>query len=439
MKYLNVFKIFAFVILIFLHFSCSAGIENIAESESNIKIDKLEIHSEKEVNYLIYMAADNNLERFGIKNIKSLQEIGSSKNVNIIVLFDRSPGYDKSEDNRTGTDLFYITKNPKNTNDDIVFEYDELDMTAPKTLYDFLMLVNKYFPAKNTILNVWSHGRGVYPDGIILQKSNESCCARGLIEDYTTGYGAAKTMSIYDFAECLRSYETNSEKTIDVIQFDCCDMLMLEVCYELKNITKYVVGSECEIPAIGCDYKNIANYLYNCTNFNAFEFSNFLVENFYNYYCKLKYDFSYAALKTEKFEDFINYFNLFCEELLENIRVDFSIFNDVRNLLLTTDSAYSEFIDFWEFLNSEVFSSYSFVNNLKDEFNELILNYKFSENLKNNFGGIGLNFPHTEDEFQYYLFSSYDLNESKILSFYNNTKWKDFLRSFLDAIRTNNN
>jgi len=117
MKYLNVFKIVPFFI-IFEFISCNHDIN------SNNKV--LKIHEEKEVNYLIYMAADNNLERFGIKNIKSLQEIGSSSSSNIIVLFDRSPGYDKSEDNRKGTDLFYITKAPNKMNDDIIFEYDEL-------------------------------------------------------------------------------------------------------------------------------------------------------------------------------------------------------------------------------------------------------------------------------------------------------------------------
>ena len=48
----------------------------------------LDLNSITEWNFLIYMAADNNLERYAIKNIESLQKIGSSQNVNIFGLMD---------------------------------------------------------------------------------------------------------------------------------------------------------------------------------------------------------------------------------------------------------------------------------------------------------------------------------------------------------------
>lgn len=251
-------KKFLYIIFtLFSFFSCSI----------NLKTQNYElvVHESVNINYLIYMAADNNLERFAIRNIKSLQEIGSSKNTNIIVLFDRSPGYDKTEDNRIGTDLFFITKNPKKMNDDIIFEFDELDMTDSKNLYNFLKLINEYYPSEHIILNIWSHGRGLYPDGII---------QRSIIEDYTTGYGALNTMQIYDMALCIKEFEEKTGKYIDIIQFDACDMQMLEIAYQLKDLTEYVVGSETPIPGNGSNYKEIAEYL-NQNEFNIDDFSFF--------------------------------------------------------------------------------------------------------------------------------------------------------------------
>ena len=78
-------------------------------------------------NYLVYMAADNNLERFAIQNIMDMKEVGSTEDVNILVLLDRSPGYDKTNGDWTDTRLLYITKEGS-LNDDIVKEYGELEI-----------------------------------------------------------------------------------------------------------------------------------------------------------------------------------------------------------------------------------------------------------------------------------------------------------------------
>ena len=70
------------------------------------------------------MAGDNNLERFGIQNIKALQEVGAFAKCNILVLFDRSSGYDRTEGNWENTKLLLISKNPKTMNDDCIsFEF----------------------------------------------------------------------------------------------------------------------------------------------------------------------------------------------------------------------------------------------------------------------------------------------------------------------------
>ena len=373
----------------------------------------LYVHDKKILNYLIYMAADNNLERFAIKNIKALQKIGSSKNVNILVLFDRSPGYDKSEDNRTGSDLFYITENPKNMNDDIICEFEELDMTDSENLYDFLKTANEFFPSDRIVLDIWSHGRGVYPDGII---------AKGVVEDYTTGYGAANTMAICDLANASRRFENETAKKLDIIHFDCCDMQMVEIAYQLKGLTDYVVGAETEIPGSGSDYKSIAEYL-KSTEYKADELSSFLVESFYDFQKNSSIDFACSALKTSAFSEFVVAFNSFCDSLIFVLNEKQLELKSIRDDLLPTDSAYAEFVDFVQFANS--CSSLGLdASVLMNAYSSLVPVSFATDSLKGKFGGLGINFPHTEKERGYYVKS--DANND-IFDFYSDTKWDEFL------------
>lgn len=408
MRFMTVFKCnILFSILIVLLISCKFD-----------SIQDFDVHDEKEVNYLVYMAADNNLERFGIGNIKALQQgFLSSKNVNILVLFDRSPGYDKTEDNRTGTDLFYITPTSQRMNDDIIKEYGELDMTDSNNLYEFLCFANKYFPARHTVLNIWSHGQGVYPDGII---------SKGVIADYSSGYGASNTMAIVDMANAIKKFENESKKKIDIIQFDACDMQMIEVAYQLKNLTEYVVGSETEIPGSGSDYKSIAEYLTSATVFNSDSFASFLVDSFFKFQQNSNIEFSYAALKTSQLDAFISRFNELCQNADILLGIASNQIKNIRNGMICTDDSYPEFVDMKQIL--DMFNTLGL--DLKDVnilYNNLVPYFNATTNLNGKVWGLGINFPHTVKEKEYY--SKKD-SEYQFLDFYIDSYWDEFLIEF---------
>ena len=111
------------------------------------KKDFLSVHDEVEWNYLLYMAADNNLERFALRNIAELKSSLSTDRINVIVLFDRSPGYDKTAGNWTDTRLFRLSGS-SSLDDDFIKSLGELDMTLPETLSMFLAIADEYFPAE---------------------------------------------------------------------------------------------------------------------------------------------------------------------------------------------------------------------------------------------------------------------------------------------------
>lgn len=391
-------KFLLIFIVLLSFFSCSYEVPEQKKSY-------LYVHDEVEINFLIYMAGDNNLERFGIQNIKALQEVGSSAKCNILVLFDRSSGYDRTEGNWENTKLLLISKNPKTMNDDCIYDYEELDMTSVDSLYNFLELVNTYFPAKHTILDLWSHGRGVYPDGII---------SRSVIEDYTTGYGPIIMMTTCDLAKCIKKYEDNCKKKIDIIMFDACYMQMIEICYQLRDLTDFVIGAETSIPGVGSNYKQIATFLTNNT-FSMRELAEFLLRA-----TSSSSDYSYSGIDTSQIDSFLSKFNTFCEKLI-NLSSSSEII-ETRKMMTKVAPVYPEFIDLYEFISS--FEDIKSQNELLQIFSKLIIGSNSIGVFEDKTKGVGINFPYEESEIIYYKSQNMDY---EILDFYNDSCFDELL------------
>ena len=58
---------------------------------------------------LVYLDADNNLEREAIDDFLEMSAVGSSADVNIVVQFDRIAGYDQRYGDWTSTKRFLVT------------------------------------------------------------------------------------------------------------------------------------------------------------------------------------------------------------------------------------------------------------------------------------------------------------------------------------------
>lgn len=367
---------------------------------------------EVEWNYLIYMGADNNLERFAIKNIEALQKIGTNSNANILVLFDRSPGYDKTNENRVGTELLRITENPLNLNADVIKDYGELDMTDSRNLYDFLCLINEYFPAKHTVLDMWGHGYGLYPDGIIP-------ASKGFIADYTTGVSKENTMSVYSFADAVKRYETDKNAHIDIIQFDTCLMQSIETCYQLRNLTDYIIGAETEIPGSGSDYKAIASYLTANANIGAETLAEFLVSSFYEYEKNSSTPFSMSVVKTADLDAFMGDFNNMCVYLLAGLHTSSTDVLNLRENLTKIDSGYVEYADLYEVIDM-CYTLGIDTSSVLLKFENVVLNSVFSDDILNKTKGISINFPYTSELADYYF---KDEGKHKYLEFYKDSDW----------------
>lgn len=134
-------------------------------------------------------------------------------------------------------------------------------------------------------------------------------------------------------------------------------------------------------------------------------------------------DFSYSALKTTEFVNFIGSFNDFCNLLYNFLDENPKELIELRTNLTATDSAYIEYVDFKEFIDSCISIGLE-TNNLLNSYFALVPFCVNSGNLNNKFGGLGINFPNSENEIKYYR--KVDINYH-LLDLYNETKWDDFL------------
>ena len=111
---------------------------------------------------LIFMAADNNLESFALKDIAELERIGSTDNVNVIVQLDRAEDYVVTVDDWQDTRRFLIQAG----SDDDVETIESLELENigetntgdPATLADFAIWGIENYPAERYALIVWDHG-----------------------------------------------------------------------------------------------------------------------------------------------------------------------------------------------------------------------------------------------------------------------------------------
>ena len=79
--------------------------------------------------------------------------------------------------------------------------------------------------------------------------------------------------------------EKESPKPLDILGFDSCQMSMLEIGYEFKNLVRYLIGSQGETPNAGWNYGNFLNNLIFDTankNKNAKELAQDIVVSYIN-------------------------------------------------------------------------------------------------------------------------------------------------------------
>ena len=227
---------------------------------------------------LVYMVAENSLSGSAVSDLNEI--LLGVKNSNlyagdkVVVYLDdtRLPRIyciDKAVTAQTYTELV-----PE-------VEYEEDVNSASKEQFEtILKYVKDHHAASSYGVVMWSHASGWLPspteDFHLAAKSRRK--AFGIDNERNTTSNSGSQMSISSIAKALESWGG-----VDFVFFDACFMQTIEVAYELRNATKYIIASPAEIPGPGADYKTMIPAC-----FQKESWADAMVTAYYDSYCDMK-------------------------------------------------------------------------------------------------------------------------------------------------------
>jgi len=365
--------------------------------------------------FMLYAAADNNLDPYGKVDMNELEKVGSSDDVNIVVLLDLY--YEN------GTWIYYIEQddNPDVINSQLLEELDEQNTGDPLTLAEFVEYCNEGYPAERNVLVLWDHGSSFI--GVCW---DEHTGVPGVEEDHLTHE---------NITEALFGYE------IEVLGLDACIQAFIEVAYEYSVSevdVEYLVGSEGFVPLDGYPYDQIAGKLVEDPDIETEDFLAFWTDAYVSYYEERKGQMreimscTLSAINVGMIGDVVTRLCTLTEALENDIKTNHGLISAAMGEAMMPWGIHG-----W---GGALVDLVSFANCLSPHFDEaydLSLVLESAVNVSNtmpmeacNTGGLGIFFPSSYHAFRNNLWWWVGWGE-----YYEDTKfasegWLDFLYSF---------
>lgn len=207
---------------------------------------------------------------------------------------------------------------------------------------ELLNKVKQYAPANRYAMIVGCHGMGWIPSSTVF-KAKKSRYFGGLENGYK--------IDIDDFAESIKA----AGMKMQFILFDDCYMSCMEVAYDLKDATDYIIASTSEVMDKGMPYHRIYQHLMATEpNYQA------VCDNFYDYYTNYSAPYGTIGVTDCRYMDemvammkYINTKHTFDTDRLNNVQdldgetftptIFFDFDDYVRQLCTNDNDAYEQF------------------------------------------------------------------------------------------------
>ena len=224
---------------------------------------------------LVYLDADNNLEREAIDDFLEMSAVGSNADVNVVVQFDRIPGYDSRYGDWTGTMRFYITPGMTPEPANAIRDLGEANMGDPQTLIDLVEWGRATFPAQRTAVVLWNHGDGWRTASFLKQRR------KAIAWDDTDGGDA---LDLAELRDALSVVTSGGAWPIDLLAFDACLMAMIEIDVQIRPYVRVRTASEETEPGTGYPFDDILEDLRAHPEWDASELGQSIVASYYAAY-----------------------------------------------------------------------------------------------------------------------------------------------------------
>jgi Clostripain family. len=236
---------------------------------------------------LVYMIADNSLTSNVEANIDSMMSGYKTAKVtgNLLIYLDdtsKSPVLYKLKKNSNGT----VTK-------ETVKNYSEQNSVDVSVMKGILSDVYTSYPADSYGLVLWSHGYSWVPS-----PTTKTISTRWFGQDQSTSTQGDVThyMDIPDLATAL-----SGAPHLDFIMFDACLMSGVEVAYELKDHTDYLIASPTEVITDGFPYDQIIEPMFSTEkNYQK------IASSFFDYYNAMSGEYKSATIAITKCSEMDN-------------------------------------------------------------------------------------------------------------------------------------
>lgn len=233
---------------VFLFTSC--------EKDSNIVTKK---ESKRAV--FVYMIADNDLDFYATANINEMETfMAQNPEAGSVYVY-----IDRAKNRKTAHPILYqITADTSaKINSKIIKVYPENNSANEKVFAEALSQVQTICAINNEFLRglvLWSHGSAWLPESVSLASQRATAVKSfGLDQTMANNENHNAEMDIRKLAIILNNYH------FDFILFDACFMASIEVFYELRNTTDYIIASPTEVLATGFPYKDILTDMLSAT------------------------------------------------------------------------------------------------------------------------------------------------------------------------------
>ena len=213
---------------------------------------------------MVYQDADNTLETPSIANLKEMLQVGSSEQVQIVVLCDRSPRSEPKDQytdeavgglpDWAGTRLLRVQQGRLQP----LADWGHASMGDPQTLRRFVQTCATLYPAEHYGLILEDHGSGW-----------SSLCV-----DETSGNRA---LTLRDLRAALLPFAQEYGR-FDLLGIDACLMASVETAQAVAPVAHLLVASEELAPARGWNYDAFLKALTAKPGMDAFALARAIVD-----------------------------------------------------------------------------------------------------------------------------------------------------------------
>ena len=316
--------------------------------------------------FMVYMEAANDLEIFAPRNLRQMQQVGSTENINIIVQ------HNIYEKNSYSSRTFFIEKGKRK----LLKEHHSSSDTGEENLVNFCCDTITTYTADHYALILWNHGTGVLEPILrntlsstdlfsltnsadffekenkaftplqVSSKSSAQQKHKGICFNDASG----KFLTEKHVCRALKTICATSlqNKKLDLVGFDACLMSMIEIATAIEPFAKTMVASQDVERGTGWNYYYVL-FPFSFTSLTPQDFGKHIVNAYKKTYQKIA-DFTLSCILLEKVQELasnISRIAFFLQKTVtcaDNKKIKMSI-KASRNKHLCTYFEEPEFID----------------------------------------------------------------------------------------------